>query len=187
MNNILREELQELIAEHAILTGEEYQLSAGGTSTTYFNVKAIMGNPEGLWTMAELISDVLPASTNYVAGMALGAVPLVCAVMITNIDHLNQMRGCWIRKEDRDHGTQAKIEGLSESDTLPGKDVVVLEDVTTTGKSVLEVVALLREQGAKVTTVITVIDRLSGAKEALEAAGLKLETIFTSDDFKSDS
>ena len=83
-----------------------------------------------------------------------------------------------MRKAAKEHGTQSLIEGLAEGETLAGKTVIVVEDVTTTGGSALKAVAALREAGATVEHVVTVVDREEGAEDAFAAAGITLHALF---------
>jgi orotate phosphoribosyltransferase len=92
-----------------------------------------------------------------------------------------------VRKQAKDHGTRSLIEGLPAGETLSGKRVVIVEDVTTTGGSAIKAAETARAEGAEVVGVVTVVDRQEGAGEAFEAAGLKLTPILTLADFRSPS
>ena len=90
-----------------------------------------------------------------------------------------------MRKQAKEHGTQSLIEGLPNGDSLKGKRVVVVEDVTTTGGSAIKAAEAVRAEGAEVVGVVTVIDREEGAADAFAAANLTLTPILTLADFKS--
>jgi len=90
-----------------------------------------------------------------------------------------------VRKQAKDHGTQSLIEGLPAGESLKGKRVVIVEDVTTTGGSAVKAAETVRSEGAEVVGVVTVVDRLEGAGEAFAAAGLTLTPLLTLDDFRA--
>jgi orotate phosphoribosyltransferase len=89
-----------------------------------------------------------------------------------------------VRKQAKVHGTKSLIEGLPDGESLKGKRVVVVEDVTTTGGSAVKAAEAVRAEGAEVVGVVTVIDRQEGAGEAFAATGLTLTPILTLADFK---
>ena len=97
------------------------------------------------------------------------------------------MRSFFIRKNAKDHGTRALVEGLPEDEDVVGKRVAVVDDVTTTGCSVLQAVEVLRAAGANVVGVITIVDRKEGAAETFAEAGLAFVPILTIDDLRSDA
>jgi orotate phosphoribosyltransferase len=109
----------------------------------------------------------------------MGAVPITAAVCAKSFPSC-PLRGFFVRKEVKEHGTQSLIEGQFDK----GARVVILEDVTTTGGSTLHAATTIREAGGQVTKAITVIDRLEGARENLAAEGIALIALFTSDDFR---
>jgi orotate phosphoribosyltransferase len=86
----------------------------------------------------------------------------------------------FVRKEVKDHGTAKLIDG----NFAAGSKVVILEDVTTTGGSAMKAVKAVRDQGGKVDKIVTIVDRLEGARENLKKEGLELVSLFTNDDFK---
>jgi orotate phosphoribosyltransferase len=89
----------------------------------------------------------------------------------------------FVRKKPKDHGAKKLVEGLPKGETLNGKNVVVLEDTTTTGGSAIQAVHALREQGANIVMVLTIVDRLEGAKENFEAEKLEFRALYTADEF----
>ena len=88
------------------------------------------------------------------------------------------------RKQAKEHGTQSLVEGLPKGETLKGRRVVILEDVTTTGGSAMKAIEAVRADGAVVERVITIVDRLEGAAGTFETAGIAFEPILTAADFK---
>ena len=114
----------------------------------------------------------------------MGAVPLAAALSaVSHIDGAS-IAAFFVRKEAKGHGTQSLIEGLSPSESLSGAEVVVLEDVTTTGGSALKAVTLLQQAGAEVAGVLTVVDRQEGADATFANAGLPFVSLLTADAFK---
>jgi orotate phosphoribosyltransferase len=89
-----------------------------------------------------------------------------------------------VRKQTKEHGARKLVEGLAPGETLAGKRVAVLEDVTTTGGSATKAIEALRTEGAIVDRVITVVDRLEGAAENFASAGIPFIAILTVADFR---
>jgi dihydroorotate dehydrogenase (NAD+) catalytic subunit len=160
------------LAEAAVLRGR-FQLRSGGTSDYYIDKYQFGTRPALLRRVAEALAAELPEGTQYVAGTALGAVPLAVAVSLA-LD----LPAVLVRPEGRDHGPVRAIEG-----TLPpGARVVLLEDVVTTGSAALAALEALRAAGATVTRVIAVVDREEGGSERFEAAGVPYRALLRSRD-----
>ena len=111
------------------------------------------------------------------AGAELGGIPLVTIASLET-----GLPSIFIRNAKKDYGTAKQLEGVIE----PGDRVVFVEDVATTAGQALEAVGVLREAGAEVPAIIAVIDRLEGARENVEAAGLAFEALFTKRDLGVD-
>jgi len=88
-----------------------------------------------------------------------------------------------VRKQAKEHGARKLVEGLAPGETLNGRRVVILEDVTTTGGSSLRAIDAVKAEGAVIESVITVVDRLEGAAEAFKAAGIPFHALLTAADF----
>lgn len=118
-----------------------------------------------------------------VGGLTLGADPLATAVSLAFFSVGMEVPAFIVRKEPKDHGTLSWVEGAK---TFPkGCELVVLEDVTTTGGSSLKAVDKLREAGYKVSTILTVVDRLEGARKLIESKDLKFISLCTLIDIRS--
>ena len=142
-----------------------FVLTSGAISDYYIDIKKASTNPKTLKTIAETMSTYT-SGYEVLAGMELGAVPLVVALSLeTEIPYVI------IRKEKRGHGTGKQIEGIDVAE----KNVLVIEDVTTSGGSVIKTIQILRENNAVVDKIITVVDRESGAREKCQS----LEVDFT--------
>jgi dihydroorotate dehydrogenase (NAD+) catalytic subunit len=168
----MRPPLGEAIADAAVLRGT-FKLRSGGTSDYYIDKYQFGTRPALLQQVAEALAAELPEGTEYVAGTALGAVPLAVAVSLAR-----GLPSVVVRPEGRDHGLVRAVEG-----SLPaGARVALLEDVVTTGSAALAAVGALRDAGAKVIGVIAVVDREEGGSAAFEAAGVPYRALLRSRD-----
>ncbi|WP_049985109.1 orotate phosphoribosyltransferase [Halobellus rufus] len=163
-----------LRAADAVRFGE-FELSHGGTSEYYVDKYLFETDPHCLRLIAEAFAGRLDGEK--LAGVALGAVPLVAVTSVeTDTPYVIA------RKQAKEYGTGNRIEGrLSE-----GEEVVVLEDIATTGKSALDAVEALREAGAVVDRVLVVVDRQEGARERLAEADVELDALVTAEDLLED-
>lgn len=173
--------LLDLFCQAAYQEGD-FVLSSGQKSRYYINGKQVTLHPQGGVMVGRLLLDRLTKTTQGVAGLTLGADPLVTAVSIVGAYSDRAITPLIVRKEAKGHGTQAYIEGP----TLPtGADVVVLEDVVTTGQSAWKAVARLREAGYTVSTVLALVDRQQGGGAFYAEKGLQFEALFTISDIQS--
>lgn len=170
-----RQLLLDLFCQLAYQEGN-FVLSSGQQSSYYINGKQVTLHPQGALTVGRLILSQLGMDTEAVAGLTLGADPIVTAVSVVSALANRPIPALIIRKEAKGHGTMAYIEGLS----LPaGAKVVVLEDVVTTGQSALKAVQRLREAGYTVERVIALVDRQQGGVQLYQSCGLEFEALFT--------
>ena len=88
-----------------------------------------------------------------------------------------------MRKKPKEHGVKALVEGLADTQSLDGRRVMIVEDVTTTGSSIMQAVEAARAAGAEIACVLTIVDRDEGAAEAVAEHGLHLKHLFTAADF----
>ncbi len=180
-----RERLIEIVRERSFSTGSQTKLASGRSSTFYFNMKPTMLDPEGGYLIARLILERLrDTRADLVGGLEMGAVPLAVAACVVSQGHGRPVRAFFVRKQAKEHGARKLIEGLGPGETLAGKRVVVLEDVTTTGGSSMKAVEAVREDGGEVALVLTVVDRLEGATETFKAAGVPFAALLTAADFR---
>lgn len=174
-----RERLRQIIAAKSLLSGGDFQLASGRSSPVFFDMKPAMLDPEGANLIAAGVLDLLrDDGITHIGGLVMGAVPLIGAVCVRSFAD-RPLAGFFVRKEPKARGTRRMIEG----NLAPGATVALLEDVTTTGGSVLQAVAAVRAADCRVAKVVTIVDRLEGAKENLAAEGLALAALFTRDDF----
>jgi len=178
--------LIDIIKARSFQSGREVKLASGRTSTYYFNMKPTMLDAEGAHLIAMLILKAIAGQrVDLVGGLEMGAVPIASAVAAVSHSGSEPVNAFFVRKQAKEHGTKSLIEGLPEGDSLKGKRVVVVEDVTTTGGSAIKAAEAVRAEGAEVVGVVTIVDRQEGAGEAFAAAGLALTPILTLEDFKA--
>ena len=177
----MRDELLELLKKDAYKKGE-YTLSSGKKSEHYVNCKPVTLSGRGL-PLASLLM-LQEVKTSYVAGLTLGADPLVSGVSLVSALDSRLVNGLIVRKEAKGHGTQAWIEGLLPPE---GTIITVLEDVITTGGSAIKAVEKLRDAGYVVNTVVSIVDRQEDdeANSAMKLSGLELKSLFTLDEIAS--
>jgi orotate phosphoribosyltransferase len=171
--------LREIIRSKSVIAGREMRLASGRTSNIYFDLKPTMFDQEGANLLAEALLGLLSKETfDSVGGLAVGAVPLVEAVAIRS-HNLIKLRAFFVRSEVKEHGTKERIEANFNNDDR----VIILDDVTTTGGSVMKAIDAVRARGATVVKVITVVDRQEGAQEKLANEGIEMVALYRKDEF----
>ena len=174
----MKDELLQLIKRYAYKKGE-YTLSSGKSSEHYVNCKPVTLSGRGL-TLASLLM-LKEVKTSYVAGLTLGADPLVCGVALVSALDSRMVNALIVRKEAKGHGTQAWIEGLLPPEKT---NVTVLEDVITTGGSAIKAVNKLRDAGYVVDNIVAIVDRQEDgeADKLMKDNNIKLTSIYTLED-----
>ena len=159
-----------LVGCGAILYGD-FTLASGKKSRYYIDIKKATTDPKVLGLVADLMAAEMGGEgVQRIAGVALGSVPLAVALSLrTGIPFV------MVRKEKKDHGTSKLIEG----ELRPGENVLVVEDVITSAGSALYAVETLRQAGAVVSTVMSVVDREEGGKEVLKSVDIQLKALIT--------
>ena len=170
----MKENLLTLLAQKAYKFGD-FSLASGKKSSHYVNCKPVSLSGEGLFTISSLFLKQIDANDSGVAGLTLGADPLVSGVVILGAQLGIDLRGLIVRKEAKGHGTGAWLEG-----PLPpkGSVITVLEDVVTTGGSSIKAVEKLRNEGYLVNRVLAIVDREEGGEIAMSKADLDLNSLF---------
>ena len=156
-----------LRAADAVQFGE-FELAHGGTSNYYVDKYLFETDPHCLRLVANAFAERVGAEK--LAGVALGAVPLVAATSVAS-----DTPYVIVRKKQKGYGTGNLVEGRLED----GEEVLLLEDIATTGGSALDAALALRDAGAVVERVLVVVDREEGARETLAEHGLELEALLT--------
>lgn len=162
------ESLAEALKECGAIKFGDFTLASGKKSRYYVDIKKASTNPRILKLIAERISEIMKGKSipaDYIGGVALGGVPIAVAVSLETVLPL-----IILRKEVKDYGIKEQIIG----DFIRGKSVLMVEDVATTGGSVLKAVKTLRDEGLVVRYVIVVVDREEGAGKSLADADVEL-------------
>jgi orotate phosphoribosyltransferase len=178
-----RARLKEIIAARSFGRGE-ITLASGRKSDFYFNLKPTMLDPEGAALLAQLALQALAdEKLDALGGLEMGAVPISGAVAALSWITGKPLPNFFVRKKPKEHGAKLLVEGLTKGESLSGKNVAIVEDVTTTGESALKAAQAAQESGAKVGLVLTIVDRQEGATETFSKAGLRFRALFTADEF----
>ena len=155
-------------------------LASGKESDYYFDMKPAMLDPDGAELMADLILHELQGiEADAVGGLEMGAVPLIAPVAMKSPAYGRYLPGFFVRKAVKDHGTKKRVDG----NDITGKAVVILEDVTTTGGSAMDAVKVVEDAGAKVSLVISILDRGEGAAALYAEAGVPFKSLFKAEEF----
>ncbi|MFH0827411.1 MAG: orotate phosphoribosyltransferase [Candidatus Omnitrophota bacterium] len=176
----LKKKLLILLEKEALKRGE-FVLSSGKKSSYYLDGRVITLTPEGAFLVASIILELIKGrGVDAIGGPTLGADPIVGAVAA--LGHIKQipLKTFIVRKTTKEHGTGRQIEGPA---LAKNSKVILVDDVATTGGSLIEAKQALEKEGIDVKTAIVIVDREEGASRNLAEAGLKLESIFSIKDF----
>ncbi|BDH79916.1 MAG TPA: orotate phosphoribosyltransferase [Methanothermobacter sp.] len=167
----LKRRLLKLLDEKNVIKTGTFILSSGKKSNYYVDIKKAITDPQVLDLIAELIKmNINSDNIDKIAGPALGAVPIATAVSLKTKKPL-----IIIRKEKKGYGTSKLIEGTIKE----GDKVAIIEDVTTTGNSLLRAIRIIEENGGRVRRAFVIVDREEGAKKNLQREGFTLEPLFS--------
>lgn len=178
-----RRELFDLIASRSFRRGL-FTLSSGRQSEMYFNLKPTMLDPRGARLCAGAFLDIIAAEKcAFAGGLEMGAVP-----MLGSLAALSDMRGrpvrtFFVRKTPKEHGTKELVEGLAPGETLAGARAMIVDDVATSGQSILKAAGAAREAGAIVDCALVLVDREEGAREFLAGENIRLLSVFRGREF----
>ena len=154
-----KEALKKLLKERAVKTGE-FTLASGKKSNFYVDCRKVTLDPQGAKLIGKIVLEKIKnLKVDAIGGLTLGADPITSAVVT-----LGNIPGFIVRKKEKEHGTKQGIEGMIER----GWNVVIVEDVATTGASALQAIEAAEGAGAKVVKVIAIVDREEGAAQALK-------------------
>jgi orotate phosphoribosyltransferase len=179
----MNSKLLELLKKEAFKKGE-FVLSSGRKSNYYLDGRAVTLTPQGAYLVANIILEMIKnEGIDALGGPTLGADPIVGAVAA--ISHINDtpLQTFIVRKAAKEHGTKRLIEGPQ---IKKGGSVILVDDVATTGKALVEAKQALEESGIKVKKAVVIVDRNEGARENLKNSGLELESIFSIEDLVRD-
>ena len=174
-----REKLRELIRRRSLLRNRDFVLSSGRSSSFFFDMKRTLFDPEGAGLVADLLFETIRNDDlAAIGGLETGAIPIVALVCARSWPEA-PVTGFFVRKEAKGHGTDQRIDGLLE----PGSRVILIEDVTTTGGSVMQAADQVRRRDCPIVKIVTLVDRLEGAAENFARAGIAFESLYTWRDF----
>lgn len=177
----IKQQLLDLICTDAYKEGD-FVLSSGQQSSYYINGKLVTLHPQGGQMVGRVMLDYLDSSVVGVGGLTLGADPIVTAVSVVAAYEGRAITPLIVRKEAKGHGTQAYIEGP----VLPEKsNVVILEDVVTTGQSAMKAIVRLRDAGYTVNQVISLVDRQQGGAEYYAQNNIDFKAVYKISDIQS--
>ncbi|MCX7308657.1 MAG: orotate phosphoribosyltransferase [Afipia sp.] len=178
-----RARLAKIIAARSFGRGD-ITLASGRKSDFYFNLKPTMLDPEGAALLAELSFDALKDdSVDYIGGLEMGAVPIAGAIAQLSWLKGHPIAAFFVRKKPKEHGARLAVEGLAKGETLNGKRIVIVEDVTTTGGSAIKAVDAVKDAGGEVVMVFTMVDRDEGAAETFKQAGIVFRSLYKAGEF----
>jgi orotate phosphoribosyltransferase len=171
----IRNKLRVLLASRAYLEGD-FVLTSGKRSSHYFDCKQVTLHPEGLMLASELLVMKLhDASIPAIGGLAIGADPVVAGAVASSIKLGYPVLGFIVRKEPKAHGTKSWIEGPVE----PGTRVAIVDDVVTSGGSIIAAVKNARAEGLEPVAAYALVDREEGGAKRIEReCGLPFESLF---------
>lgn len=169
-----REELKKILLQRSVLKGE-FTLVSGKKSSYYINGKMTTLHSRGLYLVAKLLLEMIEQKDyDAFGGPTIGADPIIGALLTLTSQRGIAKEGLLIRKESKDHGTESLVEG----NISPGMKVAILEDVATTGGSILKAAKEIEKNGCTVTGLYTIVDRQEGAKENIAREGYQFQSLF---------
>jgi orotate phosphoribosyltransferase len=178
----MKDRLLVLLKQEAFQEGE-FTLSSGKKSSYYLDGRLITLTPEGAYLAASIILELIKGQgIDAIGGPTLGADPIIGAVAA--LCHINKipLKAFLVRKAAKGHGTAKQIEGPL---LAKGSRVVIVDDVATTGKALLEAKQALDNIGVKVVKAIVIVDRQEGARETLSGAGIEFAPVFSISDIRA--
>jgi len=171
--------LREIIATKSLLKGD-FVLASGRRSNYLFQLRQTTLHPEGSHLIADIIVDFMQREgVDQIGGLELGAVPVVTAVALVSHLKAYPVAAFFVRKTVKEHGARELINGY----LTDGSETLIIDDVTTTGGSILKAVAAVAEKKCVVRKALSIVDREEGATEELARSGIQLFSILRKSDF----
>jgi orotate phosphoribosyltransferase len=170
-----RDRLRQMLLDRSMRFGE-FVLSSGATSNFYIDVRKTSLHPEGLRMISRMFYEIIEKDrVTAIGGLTMGADPLVAGVMWHSLEAGKPLEGFLVRRNLKDHGTKAQVEG-----NLAGhKRVVILDDVITSGESALVAAEAAESYKAEVVRVLAVVDRGQGASQIFQQRGFPFTPLFS--------
>jgi len=169
--------LRELLQARSLRRGQ-FTLASGQQSSFYIDARITTMSGEGLALIGAMGYERITERgwrPQFVGGLTLGADPVAYSIALAGQQRGSSLDAFTVRKQAKDHGTGKRIEGCF----LPGAPIVIVEDVITTGKSALQAIEAVAQEGGKVVGILAVVDREEGGRGALEKAGYQVEALIT--------
>jgi orotate phosphoribosyltransferase len=179
-----RDALFEVIKARSFRRGH-FKLSSGIESDLYFNLKSTMMDPQGSYLSAKVFLPIIRSlGVDFAGGLELGAVPMLGALASLSWQDGVPIQTFLVRKKAKSHGTMEVVEGLSAAESFSGKRILIVDDVASTGGSILTAIQSARDAGATVTHALVLIDREMKSVETLASHGVELLSIFKEGEFR---
>ena len=169
--------LREHVLEYSVKRGD-FTLKSGAPSTWFLDTKQTACRPDGILLVADAMLDVIPEHATSIGGLTMGADPVAYGVAAIAATRGRDLRCFSVRKEAKGHGVMGRLAGALE----PGDRVVITEDTTTRGTSLIEAVDVVREFGADPVLVTLIVDRGDTCAALCEQAGVRYAPLLTSRD-----
>ncbi|OPY47920.1 MAG: Orotate phosphoribosyltransferase [Methanosaeta sp. PtaU1.Bin016] len=173
-----KERLLELLVSKA-LEMRRVTLSSGRTSDYYMDCKRVTLSAEGAYLTAKLMLDMIGSDVSAVGGLTLGADPIVSSIAVLSHLQGRDLAALIVRKEAKKHGTMSYVEGPALE---KGAKVAVVEDVVTSGASLLKAIERIAAAGYQPVQALTILDRQEGGSEAIRERGYVLQALFSRND-----
>jgi orotate phosphoribosyltransferase len=170
----MNSDLAKTIFEVCLLQGS-FRLRSGQISDEYFDKYQFESEPAILEMVVDRMTPLVSKETELLAGLEMGGIPVA-----TGLSLRTRLPVVFVRKKAKEYGTCKFAEGIS----FAGKNVLVIEDVVTTGGAIIDGAVAMRQQGARITNVLSVIDREQGGRENLAQHGLELTSLFTASELR---
>ncbi len=165
------------VLEHSVKRGE-FTLKSGAPSSWFLDTKQTACRPEGIVLVADAMLEIIPDDATAIGGLTLGADPVSYGVAAVAATRGRMLRSFSVRKEAKDHGVMGRLAGAIQ----PGDRVVITEDTTTRGTSLMEAVEVVREFGAEPVLVTLIVDRGATCVAMCEEAGVPYRPLLTARD-----
>jgi orotate phosphoribosyltransferase len=166
--------LRRHVMDHSVKRGS-FTLKSGASSSWFLDTKQTACRPDGILLVADAMLDVIPPEATAIGGLTMGADPVAFGVAAVAATRGRMLRSFSVRKEAKDHGVTGRIAGALQ----PGDRVVITEDTTTRGTSLMEAVDVVRAYGCEVVLVTLIVDRGGTCAGLCEAAGVAYVPLLT--------
>lgn len=166
---------------HSVKRGE-FTLKSGAKSSWFLDTKQTACRPDGIVLVAEALLDILPSDATAIGGLTMGADPVAFGVAAVAATKGRMLRSFSVRKEAKDHGVTGRLAGA----LLPDDRVVIVEDTTTRGTSLLEAVEVVRAFGASVVLASVIVDRGTTCADLCATEGVEYRPLLTATDLGFD-